>query len=104
MATAPSSPSAKSPSPDPRITPMTGASTIFSRTKSAASFSFWSIVEASLALEDARDRRAHERGERAGEERPEPEPRDVALARRRESPDAADLDADRREVREAAER
>jgi hypothetical protein len=53
--------------------------------------------------DQSRDRRGHEADERPGEQRPEPQPREVGLARRREAADAADLDADRGKVREPAE-
>ena len=50
------------------------------------------------------DRRGHEVGQRAGEHRAQAEPRQVVPPVRRQRADAADLDADRAEVGEPAQR
>ncbi len=60
--------------------------------------------EARSGKEQARDAARHAGGERAGEDRAHPEPREVRPAARREPADAADQDRDRAEVGEAAER
>ena len=52
----------------------------------------------------SRNRRGDEVGERAGDHRADAEPRQIVPARRRQRADAAELDADRREVGEAAQR
>src|SRR5436305_8354614 len=53
---------------------------------------------------ESSDRGGHEIRQRAGEHRAEAEPRQVVAPVWRQRADAADLDADRAEVREAAQR
>ena len=62
------------------------------------------VVVASRSQQEPGDRRGDEVRERAGQHRAQAEPRQVVPARRRQRADAADLDADRAEVREAAQR
>ena len=81
-----------------------GGCGILSRSHSAADVRLGSMRVVLLGHQDAGDRGGHEADERPGEKGPEPEPGEVGLARRREAADAADLDADGREVREAAQR
>src|SRR5664280_1152260 len=79
-----STPSAKSPRPEPRITPTSGGCGSLPRSHSAAAASFESI-SCLLAHQNAGDRRRHEAHEGTPEERPESEPCEIGLARGREA-------------------
>src|SRR5258705_11873450 len=68
-------------------------------------FSLRALVISSWSLQQkSRDRRGHEIRERSGEHGPQTEPREIVTPVRRERSDAADLNADRAEVGEPAER
>jgi hypothetical protein len=54
-----------------------------------------------LPEQEAGDRRRHEVRQRAGEHGPQPQSREIVPAVRRKRADAADLNPDRAEVREA---
>ena len=62
------------------------------------------VVVVAPSQQEAGNRRGHEVGQRAGEHRAQAEPRQIVTPVRREPADAADLHADRAEVREAAQR
>ena len=61
-------------------------------------------LDGDRSQQEAGDGRGHEVGERAGEHRAQAEPRQIVAAVRRQRADAADLDADRAEVGEPAQR
>src|SRR5436189_3193284 len=63
-----------------------------------------SFMASSTVHQDARDGGGHEGGERAGQQGPESEPRDVALARGGQAADPTDLDSDRRKIGKPAQR
>src|SRR5262245_50770133 len=96
---------AKSPRPEPSTTATSAASDPGTRafTAATASSTFWRYV-ISHSQQESRDRRGDEVRQGAGEHRAQSEARQVVAPRRRERADAADLDADRAEVGEAAQR
>ena len=96
------SPAAKSPSPDPST--MATSGTLADPAAQRLDGLLGTLVRSRRSQQEPRDRRGDEVGERAGQHRAQPEARQVVPARRRQRADAADLDADRAEVREAAQR
>src|SRR5262245_26738365 len=100
--------SPKAPSPEPSTIAISGTLPSLRRSHAAASSTRSKYVRRSVTFITSQqhrgDARRHEVRERAGEHRAQAEPREIVTPIRHERADAADLDADRREVREPAER